>query len=188
MSNSGDKEIPESKSPSGENQINPESEPENDENTQLRRSKRKNIGIPPDRFSYYECNTVFEPKSWKDLNKLSSQEKENWYLAAAEEIKSHQVNNTWVLEDLPPGKKAVGCRCVFKAKCNSNGAIERYKARLVAKGYTQNYGEDYDEIFAPVVNPVTVRLLVTIAAARNLKVKHFDVKTAFLNENLHATT
>ncbi|RDX70252.1 hypothetical protein CR513_50525, partial [Mucuna pruriens] len=39
---------------------------------------------------------------------------------------------------------------LFKSKCKSDGILERYKARLVAKGYTQTYGIDYEETFAPV--------------------------------------
>ena len=52
----------------------------------------------------------------------------NWRDAMHKEIEALENNNTWVIEDLPHGKKAIGCQWVYKIKYNSNGTIERYKA------------------------------------------------------------
>jgi Reverse transcriptase (RNA-dependent DNA polymerase) len=85
---------------------------------------------------------------------------------------------------LPPGKKAVGCKWVFMVKQNPEGRVERYKALLVAKGYSQTYGIDYDEIFAPVAKMSTVRTLISLAANGGWKLHQFDVKNVFLHGDL----
>ena len=60
-----------------------------------------------------------------------------------------EKSKTWKLVDLPQGKSIVGCKSVFTVKYKVDGSLERYKVRLVSKGYTQKYGVDYQETFAP---------------------------------------
>jgi hypothetical protein len=76
-----------------------------------------------------------------------------------EELKSIQDNNTWTLVDLPKDRNAIGCHWVFKVKQGDTMETSRYKARLVAQGFTQQYGEDFDEVFAPVTRSSTFRVL-----------------------------
>jgi hypothetical protein len=56
----------------------------------------------------------------------------------------------------------------------------RYKARFVIKGYSQVFGLDYTETYAPVAKNYSLRLILAIAAAKNLEMIQLDVKTAFL--------
>ena len=73
-------------------------------------------------------------------------------------------NHTWDVVLLPFGKKAVGCKWVHTKKHHADGTLERYKSRLVARDFTQSYGIDYFQTFAPVAKMETVRLLLALAA------------------------
>ena len=63
-----------------------------------------------------------------------------WVEAINVEIKALELNDTWILTDMPQHNNVIGCKWVYKIKHKSNGSIERYKARLIAKGYTQVEG------------------------------------------------
>ncbi|CAM8978548.1 unnamed protein product [Rhodiola kirilowii] len=90
-------------------------------------------------------------------------------------------NNTWVLSDLPPGCKPLGCKWIFKKKMNFDGSIEKFKARLVIQGFRQKEGVDYFDTYAPVARISTIRLLFALDVINNLVVHQMDVKTSFLN-------
>ncbi|KAA3468614.1 Retrovirus-related Pol polyprotein from transposon TNT 1-94 [Gossypium australe] len=59
--------------------------------------------------------------------------------------------------------------------------LNKLKARLVVKGFSQRYGLDYMETFAPVARLDTIRLLVALAAQKKWMIHQLDVKSAFLN-------
>lgn len=73
---------------------------------------------------------------------------------------------------------------MFTVKYKSDGTIERYKTRLVAKGFTQTYGVDYMETFAPVAKLNTIRVLLSLVANLDWELYQLDIKNAFLNGDL----
>jgi len=72
-------------------------------------------------------------------------------------------------------------------KRDERGAIVKYKARLVAHGFVQREGIDFEEVFAPVARMESIRLLLAMAAAKDWRIHHLDVKSMFLNGELAET-
>lgn len=75
----------------------------------------------------------------------------------------------------------VDCKWILTVKYKSDGFVGRYKARLVVKWYTQTFGINYQEMFAPIVKMNSVRVLISLAANQNLPLFQFDVKNVFLH-------
>ncbi|CAN6459492.1 unnamed protein product [Victoria cruziana] len=155
----------------------------------IRKSHR--VTKPPNRFISYDS---FSPRhrdclitihSFQEPSSFSEAKNDpNWVFAMNEEICALNDKHTWEIVDLPSGKKTIGCRWIFKIKTKSDGTLERYKARLVAKGYSQEYGIDYEETFAPVARMTSVRTLISVASISKWPIFQMDVKNAFLNGNL----
>ena len=81
-----------------------------------------------------------------------------------EELFTLDKTDTWNLVPLPPSKSVVGCHWVYKIKTNFDWFIEWYKARLVVKTYSQQYGMDYKETFAPIAKMTAIRTLIVVAS------------------------
>ena len=107
-----------------------------------------------------------------------------WIEAIQNEINSLSANNTWEVTDIPPDRKLISSRWVFKKKYLPSGLIDKYKARLVARGFTQKEGVDYEETFSPTLRYESLRLLLSLAAIYGLRLWLLDVITAYLNGDL----
>jgi len=105
-----------------------------------------------------------------------------WKVAMEEELNSLKQHGTYEqVKELPPGRKAVGYKWVFKLKLNPDNSIARYKARLVAKGYSQIPSQDFMETTSPVAQLASYHALLSLAAKLNLEAHHLDIETAFFN-------
>ncbi|XP_012453211.1 uncharacterized protein LOC105775227 [Gossypium raimondii] len=80
---------------------------------------------------------------------------QGWKEAMTNEIRMIEKNQTWNLVERPKNRKIIG--------------------------FSQRYGSDYLETFAPVARLDTIRLLVALVAQKQWMIHQLDVKSAFLN-------
>jgi hypothetical protein len=104
-----------------------------------------------------------------------------WMKALIKEIGT--IIDMDVFEDVDPevAKKvrSFESKIVFKIKVEPDGSWI-FKARLVVKGFSQKYGVDYDETFAPTMTFGTILLLLHIAATLEWHITGCDIGNAYL--------
>ncbi|GJY55146.1 zinc finger, CCHC-type containing protein [Tanacetum coccineum] len=128
------------------------------------------------------CKGKRDPRTYDEA--MQSRDAAFWKEAIDDEIGSIMEDNTWVLSDLPPACKPLGCKWIFKRKMKVDGTIDKFKARLVIRCFRQKEGIDYFDTYALVAHITTIRLLLALAAIHNLVIHQMVVKTSILNGDL----
>jgi Reverse transcriptase (RNA-dependent DNA polymerase) len=121
----------------------------------------------------------YTPREWRE-----AMQDPRWKNTMFEEMRALVKNDTWDMILRPSGKNIMGCKWVYSIKHNPEGKMDRFKTRLVAKGYTQTYGVDYEETFAPVAKMNTVRTLISCEVNSGWDLCQLDVKNAFFYGDL----
>ena len=123
-----------------------------------------------------------EPETFSQANK--SPYKEVWRQAMIQEIEGLVANNTFTTSELPPGRKALTARWVFRWKRSEHGEVTRAKCRLVARGFLQTPGVEYLDCYSPTPRAASIRLLVGVAVKDDMSLMHLDVAQAFIQADL----
>ena len=84
-----------------------------------------------------------------------------------EQFQSLQENKTWELVPLPPKRKLVQCKWVFRTKIADDGSVMKHKEILVSKGYSQVHGVYYTYTFASIAKMDSIRLEEAINIKKN---------------------
>ena len=79
------------------------------------------------------------------------------------------------------GTRIISGKWVWKNKLNEVGQVLKNKSRWVARGFTQIFGLNYTDTFAPTPSQTVIKILLAHAAQHFLLVYQYDFKTAFLN-------
>jgi transposase InsO family protein len=107
-----------------------------------------------------------------------------WKEAIQRELIALESNNTWTPAVPPNGANLVTSKWVFDVKRMISGAIEKFKARLVARGFSQKFGVDFMETFAPTVRHDTLRVFMAVVCKDDLELHQVDVNNAFTESTL----
>ena len=111
---------------------------------------------------------------------LSCGEPEQYNQALNLEIDSLLENEAFEVVKRPSNKHLLGCKTIFSKEYDQHGNLDRYKCRIVALGNHQIEGIEYHDTYAPVIDKVSVKVFLSMAASMGLRISQFDVKTAFL--------
>ena len=74
----------------------------------------------------YLLNVEGDPLSYS--NAMASQDSSFWKEAINDKMDSTMGNTKWVLVDLPPSCKLIGCKWIFQKTMRINGTIDKFKA------------------------------------------------------------
>lgn len=114
---------------------------------------------------------------------LQSDEKNEWMKAKYLELSILNKCQTWDLVPRPTRKKVLSSKVILKVNPQADNIIAKFKARKVALGLNQSDG-DFGKKNSPVVDFTVLRLFLALSALKDFHSTPFEVKKAFVLENL----
>jgi len=128
--------------------------------------KAKDVVIP---HTYAQAMALPQADRWADTMKS--------------EVNSLVGSDIWDLVNPleHPNATIVAGRWVYTVKADSEGLPARFKSCWVARGFTQRFGIDYDETYASMTKPATMKIMLALVARLDIECKQYDLITAFLN-------
>eukprot|EP00961_Rhodomonas_salina_P229845 3106149-Rhodomonas_salina.1 len=102
-------------------------------------------------------------------------------------VKGHTKKGVWDVVDLPPRKKAIKSRLIFKLKLGKDNQPVLYKVRLVAKGFQQLWGVDYVDSFSATAHQSAIRMVLVLVAQKGWYTNNTDIQLAFVNAPIEET-
>jgi hypothetical protein len=115
---------------------------------------------------------------------MASEHASEWTATLKEEFDSLRDLGVYRLvprSSIPPGRKVMKGRPVFKLKHDQHGNPVHFKARYICRGYSAVWGQDYTKTSAPTARLESFRILTHLGAALDWEIDQLDIKTAFLH-------
>ena len=142
-----------------------------------------------------EINVTYEDNSDIDLNDIpksmteaaSRKDAALWEEGFNTEMTRITVRSTYTIcneEDQDnPTLKPIKSKFAFRLTRKPDGSL-KYKVRLVACGYSQVFGRDYEQTYAPTASYKSFCILMFLAAIHSWYIKGIDVENAYLEAKI----
>jgi len=120
---------------------------------------------------------------------MQQEDRAEFIKAMVKELEDHHKHKHWRLVKRSSIGKASTVKAIwaFKRKRRPDGSLLKHKARLNAHGGMQVYGENYWDTYAPVVNWISIRMMLTLSIIHNLYTTSIDFTLAFPQAEVETT-
>ena len=122
---------------------------------------------------------VKEPKSYNKA--VNSPAAENWRKALQAEYDTQQHLD--ICRRIR-GSASFTWKWVYKVKYGANGQVDKLKTSYVANGCAQIEGLHFFDSYAPTCKPEAFRILLAIAAQKDLHLGQMDVRSAYFHSKI----
>ena len=116
---------------------------------------------------------------------LSGSDALEWQDAINYEIGQLEKLGVWKIVRPPPRANIIPCHYVLVTKRGPDDEKIKFHVQLVANSQHQKQGIDYSETFAPTTNMTTIHTVLTMAARQNWEIHQINIKSVYLNAELH---
>ena len=115
---------------------------------------------------------------------MSGDDADKYIEAMKEEVTNLQRMKTWEVVERQPNVKVLKGTWAFRLKRTPDGVAYRYRSRFCVRGDQQEYGVNYFETFAPVIQWSTIRLVLIFILTQNWVTRVIDYTNAFPQANI----
>lgn len=95
-----------------------------------------------------------------------------------QELHGLMANYTFTFADLPPVRKGITGRWVYRRKVNQHNRVVRATSRLVIKVFVHADGVDCFDTYAPSPIATFIRLVTGVAGKNGVRLSHLDIQKA----------
>jgi hypothetical protein len=112
---------------------------------------------------------------------MQQDDRDDFVQAMIKELEDHKVNKHWKLVKRNTIGDAPTIKAIwsFKRKRRPDGSLLKHKARLCAHGGMQIHGENFWDTYAPVVQWISIRMMLTLSVIHDLYTTSIDFTLAF---------